>query len=182
MTFFSISLVHLLPPTPSYLPQEILSESLLTHDEWVSRGLDFAITAKEIGNIDEEVAWLRRALVCFDNAGNADMRRRAHAHMRSVLLRKKLMERSFQQRLLLERWGLVGDLVEIEVELEAMRAARACIASNMLVEAAELCEQLLPHLSVRSQELLSSELLEPLRAAAASHLIFTSERRINELE
>ena len=67
----------------------------------------------------------------FDNAGNADMRRRAHAHMRSVLLRKKLMERSFQQRLLLERWGLVGDLVEIEVELEAMRAARACIASNM---------------------------------------------------
>jgi hypothetical protein len=46
-----------------------------------------------------------------------------------------------------------------------MRAARACIASHMLVEVAELCEQLLPHLSVRSQQLFSSELIEPLRAA-----------------
>ena len=94
------------------------------------------------------------------------MRRRAHAHMRSVLLRKRLVDRSLQQRLLLDRWGLAGEPVEIEVELEAMRAAHACIASHMLVEAAELCEQLLPHLSVRSQQLLSSELIEPLRAAA----------------
>ena len=82
------------------------------------------------------------------------------------LASKQLADRSFQQRLLLEQWGLAGESVEIDVELEAMRAARACIANHMLVEAAELCEQLLPHLKVRSQELLSSELLEPLRAAA----------------
>ncbi len=79
----SLSLLYISchPHPPTYLPQEVLSESLLTHDEWVSRGLDFAMTAKEVENIDDEVAWLRRAVVCFDNVGNADMRRRAHAYL-----------------------------------------------------------------------------------------------------
>ena len=35
----SLSPVHLLSPTHSYVSPTVLSESLLTHDEWVSRGL-----------------------------------------------------------------------------------------------------------------------------------------------
>ena len=137
--------------------QEVLSSSecLLTHDEWVSRGLDFASSAKESGEVDEEVTWLRRAAVCFDNAGNADMRRRARAHMHSAALRKRLQERG----------GMGGVGAEMDVEIEGMRATRACIACNMLVEAAELCQELLPHLTTRSQQLLHSELLDVLRAA-----------------
>jgi ankyrin repeat protein len=140
--------------------QEVLSSSecLLTHDEWVSRGLDFASSAKESGEVEEEVTWLRRAVVCFDNAGNADMSRRARAHMHSAALRKRLQERG--------RIG--GGGAEMDVEIEGMRATRACIACNMLVEAAELCQEILPHLTARSQQLLRSELLDVLRARTSS--------------
>lgn len=59
-------------------------------DEWASRGLDLAMAAKEMENIDDELTWVRRAMVCF--ADNADMCRRVRAHMQSVLLRKNLLD------------------------------------------------------------------------------------------
>ena len=134
--------------------QELLSSAdaaLLTHDEWVSRGLDFAIASKDAAHIDDEMAWLRRATMCFESADNAEMKRRARAHLQSVLLRKQLRER-----------GERHEAVEVEVEVEAMRAVRGCVASNMLREAMELCQELLPHLALRSQQLLTCEVLQAL--------------------
>ena len=143
-------------------PQEMVLEDslgqLLTKDEWVSRGLDFAMTAKEVGSIEQEAAWLRRALLCFESARHNEMLRRARAHMLSVMLRKKLVDGDMASQ--------PEEEVTAEVELEGMRAARACLSTGMLREAVELLQLLLRRLSPRARELLEAELLVPLVAAA----------------
>jgi len=135
----------------------------------VSRGLDFAQTAKETGNIDDERRWLGRAMVCFDSAHNADMCRRARAHMQSLVPRSKVRQLAIDyHRGAVER-GLGGVAMELEeaVEVEAMRAVRAC----MVREAVELCQHLVPHLASRSRQLLSSDLLHPLIARLPLHSV-----------
>ena len=142
---------------PQEMVQGGLGSELLTNDEWVSRGLDFAITAKEVGNIEEEAAWLRRASLCFESARHAEMLRRTRAHMLSVMMRKKLVEGG--------GWSEQKEVTP-EVELEGMRAARACLSTGMLREAVEMLQMLLPRLSPRARELLEAELLVPLLAVA----------------
>ena len=148
--------------------QELLSSAdavLLTHDEWVSRGLDFAMAAKETAHIEDELTWLRRAIQCFDCADNAEMRRRARAHWASALLRKKLLESaSKDQALEADAEADVEAEFTVELEMEAMRVIRGCITSSMLREAVEVCQLVLPLLTARSQQLLTSEVLKPLLA------------------
>jgi ATP-dependent exoDNAse (exonuclease V) beta subunit len=146
--------------------QELLSSDavLLTHDEWVSRGLDFAMAAKETAHIEDELTWLRRAIQCFDCADNAEMRRRARAHWASALLRKKLLESaSKDQALEADAEADVEAEFTVELEMEAMRVIRGCITSSMLREAVEVCQVVLPLLTPRSQQLLT-EVLKPLLA------------------
>jgi hypothetical protein len=144
--------------------QELLSSAdavLLTHDEWVSRGLDFATAAKETAQIEDELTWLRRAIQCFDCADNAEIRRRARAHLASALLRKKLLESVSKDQTL--EADAEAEFTE-ELETEAMRVIRGCITSSMLREAVEVCQLVLPLLTARSQQLLTSEVLKPLLA------------------
>jgi hypothetical protein len=147
--------------------QELLSSAdavLLTHDEWVSRGLDFATAAKETAQIEDELTWLRRAIQCFDCADNAEIRRRARAHLASALLRKKLLESVSKDQTL--EADAEAEFTE-ELETEAMRVIRGCITSSMLREAVEVCQLVLPLLTARSQQLLTSEVLKPLLALVA---------------
>jgi len=86
--------------------------------------------------------------------------------MQSLVLRSKVRQLAIDyDRGASERGpGGVGMEVEEAVEVEAMRAVRACIACGMVREAVEVCQNLVPHLASRSQQLLSSDLLHPLLA------------------
>jgi len=111
---------------------------------------DLALTANKSANINEELSWLQRAIMCCDSADNADMSRRARAHMQSLSVSKNfnLLEIEYSK----ENKGTQPRVcpLSLEAEVEAMRAVCCCAASGILREAVQRSQQLLLHLATHS--------------------------------
>ena len=69
---------------------------LMTGDEWRVRGIDFAlsVSAEDEGSGLEAEAMLRRAVQCFDRAGDFTLKDKAAAHRALVLVRARWLQLS----------------------------------------------------------------------------------------
>lgn len=108
-----------------------LEESMInmTPDEWRVRGIEFALSAE--GNGGESL--LRRAVLCFDRAGDFQLKEKAAAHQEIEAMRCRVMK--FE--------GVLTPLDEVNAAHAILRSIKALL----LVEAYSLCLLLAPLLN-----------------------------------
>ena len=78
---------------------EAVKKILKTADQWAAQGLDYAKRAEPLRDLDRAIVFLTRAATSFENAEDADLLRKADAHIESLHLRKKIYFRQDQTSL-----------------------------------------------------------------------------------
>jgi hypothetical protein len=122
-----------------------------THDEWVSTGITYAIKAEET---DEKATyWLERALDCFEQGEDTSLQDKARAHRSCVHFREKLEE---------YRGKVVDSSVQSELEMEGVEILEQIIRQGLTLEAARVCDLLVPLLGTYARESLKQRLVSRL--------------------
>uniref|UniRef100_A0A7S3L325 UvrD-like helicase ATP-binding domain-containing protein n=3 Tax=Amphora coffeiformis TaxID=265554 RepID=A0A7S3L325_9STRA len=67
---------------------ETVVQTVVTRDEWLTRGLVFASRAEEETDFEEQEKWLEKSLVPFGHGGDEKMKERVQTHLRSLRIRK----------------------------------------------------------------------------------------------
>lgn len=110
---------------------ETVTETVMTRDEWMNRGLAFAVRAEEEEDLDEQVKWLQRSQAPFVAAGSEAMKNRVQAHLDSIDLRKRLLSMATAS-------GLPADQTN-----QLPGVMKALVQSGLSVEATKLCREAL---------------------------------------
>ena len=123
---------------------------LMTGDEWRVRGIDFAlsVSAEDEGSGPEAEAMLRKAVQCFDRAGDFALKYKAVAHQALVLVRARWLQLSDGKE---GSWSNSGIRESAEITLvkapvlpmdivEAANAMLWAIRVHLLAEALSLAE------------------------------------------
>ena len=95
----------------------------MTSDEWRVRGIEFALSAE--GEVVE--SFLRRAVMCFDRAGDYDLKEKASAHQEVEAMKRRVLNRCEG------RDEGVGALTPLD-EMDAAHAVLRGIKSRILSE------------------------------------------------
>ena len=112
---------------------ETVEETVMTRDEWMTRGLMFTCRAEEEADLEEQTKWLQRSLGPFTAAGSDSMKNRVETHLRSVQLRQTLAVLEVGSGLeaaqtnLREISLLLKKLTEVGLAIEATKLCRGLL-------------------------------------------------------
>lgn len=122
-----------------------------THDEWVSTGITYAMKAEETD--EKAIYWLERAHDCFELGEDTSLQDKAQAHQSCVRFREKLEE--YRGRVV----ASVDSSVQSELEMEGVEVLEQIIQHGLTLEAARICDLLVPLLGTYSRESLKRRLV-----------------------
>jgi hypothetical protein len=107
---------------------DTVTETVMTRDEWMNRGLTFAVRAEEEVDLDEQAKWLQRSQAPFVAASSEAMKSRVQAHLQSIRLRKHLLSAETASGLpageASELPNLIKSLVQFGLSMEATKVLR----------------------------------------------------------
>jgi hypothetical protein len=130
-----------------------------THDEWVSTGITYAMKAEETD--EKALYWLEKAMDCFELGEDSSLQGKVEAHRSCVHFREKLEEyRGKVAESSVE--SVVDSSVQSELEMEGVEILEQIIQQGLTVEAARVCDLLVPLLGTYSRESLQRRLLQRL--------------------
>jgi hypothetical protein len=130
-----------------------------THDEWVSTGITYAMKAEETD--EKAIFWLEKAMDCFELGEDPSLQDKIEAHRSCVHFREKLEE--YRSKVVDSSVGSVVDsLVQSELEMEGVEILEQIIQQGLTVEAARVCDLLVPLLGTYSRESLKRRLVPRL--------------------
>jgi hypothetical protein len=118
-----------------------------THDEWVSTGITYAMKAEDTD--EKAMYWLDKAMDCFELGENTSLQDKVEAHRSCVQFREKLEE---------YRGKVVDSPVQSGLEIEGVEILEQIIQQELTVEAARVCDLLVPLLGTYSRESLERRL------------------------
>ena len=103
-----------------------MDEATMTSDEWRIRGIEFALLAE--GDVVDSM--LKRALVCFDHAGDMSLRMRTQALLDLEICRKKL--------------NVISDHVNLQskFEIDVSNCILRCIRAGLVSDTLDVCDLL----------------------------------------
>jgi UvrD/REP helicase N-terminal domain len=129
-------------------------ESLkMSVDEWLVSGLENAEAADDSPDPDTAESFLAKALHCFEQANHGPYAAKARAHRTSAQFRSQL-ERDLSKNLELAMTG--------ELEASVARLLATLFRESLWMEAAKVCQLVLPHLPEYTQEQLRVHVLPKL--------------------
>ena len=132
---------------------ETVEETVMTRDEWTTRGLLFASRAEAEEDLDEQEKWLSKSLGPFKLGGIESNKKRVQLHLQSVQVRKALSQLGPASGLdnvtTNERAvsALIQDLMEEKIGLGA-EVAKLCVAFHVCL--ATMMKQEATHQQARS--------------------------------
>ena len=114
---------------------------LMTGDEWRVRGIDFALSVSEEGSGPEAESMLRKAVQCFDRAGDFALKDKAVAHRDLVLVRARWLQLSDGNMIDSDRQGnaMMAPVLPMDI-VDAVNAMLGAIRVRLLAEALSLAE------------------------------------------
>ena len=114
---------------------------LMTGDEWRVRGIDFALSVSEEGSGPEAESMLRKAVQCFDRAGDFALKDKAAAHRDLVLVRARWLQLSDGNMIDSDRQGnaMMAPVLPMDI-VDAVNAMLWAIRVRLLAEALSLAE------------------------------------------
>ena len=114
---------------------------LMTGDEWRVRGIDFALSVSEEGSGPEAESMLRKAVQCFDRAGDFALKDKAAAHRDLVLVRARWLQLSDDDMVGSDRQGsaMMAPVLPMDI-VDAVNAMLGAIRVRLLAEALSLAE------------------------------------------
>jgi hypothetical protein len=121
-----------------------------THDEWISTGITYAIKAEETD--ETAMYWLEKALDCFELGEDTSLQDKAKAHRSCLQFREELENRG----------EVVDSSVQSNLEMEGVRILEQIIKEGLTLEAARVCDLLVPLLGTYSRESLKRRLVSRL--------------------
>ena len=118
-----------------------------TQDEWHAAGVDHAATAEGSGDPLHAVACLDRAIYCFDQIGDCDLRRKAKTNRESAQFRASLLRTFGSQQQVTQQNNDPSDPTEMTcMQRQASQVLSTLIQEQLLVEARKVCDLILPQL------------------------------------
>jgi hypothetical protein len=128
-----------------------VEKMIKTRDEWIATGITYAMNAE---STDEKATyWLEKALDCFEIGEDTNLQDKARAHRSCVQFREKLED---------YRGRVVDDSVQSELEQEGVEIMEQIIQQGLTLEAARVCDLLVPLLGTYSRENLKRRLVPRL--------------------
>jgi hypothetical protein len=124
-----------------------------TPDEWLSNGVDNAMAAESMHDIEDAESWLDKAIYCFAQVSDTELARKARANRASVIFRKEL-ERCLEKT----------DLDNGKIELNAAKILERLLAEHLALEVRKVLDMVLPLLDDYSSNILRQRLLSLLPA------------------
>lgn len=125
-----------------------------TADEWRSTGIDYAINAEVTDQLGRAEFWLHKATACFEKGEAKEFEQKAKAHSDSIRLREKI-----------ENGLEIQNMEDLEkFQQRAASLLETLVDSGLRLEAAKLCDAILPYLEEFSRSRLQESLLPALPA------------------
>ena len=134
---------------------ETVEQTVMTRDEWLTRGLVFASRAEEEVDFDEQEKWLEKSLIPFTRGGDEKMITRVQTHLRSLRIRKTLSQCETASGL------AVTETSEHEMSI----LLKTLTETGLAMEAAKFCQALLRVMDDNNEaekQLISDRILDCL--------------------
>lgn len=132
---------------------DTVEQTIMTKDEWLTRGLLFACRAEEETELEEQEKWLEKSLGPFTQSGSDIMRTRVQQHLKSLRIRRNLAQ--------LE----TGSGLSVATEAEIAGLIMALVESGLAAEAGRLCSDFIRVMDddeEAQKQLISEQLLNCL--------------------